>query len=95
MATVIDLNKPTCSRPLAPTTANQVRIACTHAGGLRLCVFTGTDTKPKIRALAGPREGAPFGAYAVTRLDADYWKAWRDQNASSDLIRSRIVFALG
>jgi hypothetical protein len=76
--------------------ADTARIACTHAGGLRLCVFTGKDdTKPHIRKLAGPREGAPFGVFAVTRLDADFWKAWREQNESSDLIRSRIVFELG
>ncbi len=34
-----------------------------------------------------------IGGYALTEVDEDFWKKWEAQNADSDIVKNKLVFA--
>ena len=66
-----------------------------QGGGTRVVKRAVADGRVTVRGI-GRREDDPriIGGYAVTRgVDADFWSRWLEQNATSDLVKSRLVFA--
>ena len=66
-----------------------------QGGGTRVVKRAVADGRVTIRGI-GRRQDDPriIGGYAVTRgIDADFWARWLEQNATSEVVKNRLVFA--
>jgi hypothetical protein len=66
-----------------------------QGGSTRVVKRAVADGRVTVRGI-GRREDDPriIGRYAVTRgVDADFWARWLEENASSDLVKNRLIFA--
>jgi hypothetical protein len=70
-----------------------VKIANTHRGAVRLRIFGGLGGPDGAeRLLAGPK--GENERQAVTEIDVDFWRAWKEQNRSGSLLLSGVIFEI-
>lgn len=86
----------------APRSQNTVMVGCKLPNGLNLEIFEEgkTDDDKKIFRRTGQRflvlgsnSSNVVGGYGLTRVDADFWDAWKAQHANFPALKAGLIFA--
>lgn len=66
-----------------------------QGGSTRVVKRAVADGRVTVRGIGRQEDDSRIiGSYAVTRgVDADFWARWLEANATSDLVKSRLIFA--